>query len=234
MTEIFFPLAPRPHEDPAASGVVQENLEYVMQLFQKGVEDGDILVWDKLLGRYRARGAGGVERVTSIPVTDIYPGKEIILTDNPSSPSYLWHLQYNADSPSAYKWEFIGGTPALSVVATFNESPSTVYTNLGTIGPDVQLPAGVGGDFLISAGGLVWHDISGNIAYMSYAIGATEAIDADAARSGVNNPTSVIMPRRKTAITAGALIRARYRSSTGSFSARFQERWLSVQPLRVG
>lgn len=237
MTEIFFPLKPRAHEDPAAAGVVMENLEYVMQLFQKGIEDGDILVWDKILGRYLAKSAGGIDVITELPISDLYPGREAILTNDPNNPSYLWHLRYNADSPSSYKWECMGGTPGLVVTTALAQEATTqtTYTNLATVGPDFQIPAGVGGDFRVECGASIAHDIAGNTAFMSYAVGATEAIDGDAARSATSDPVSAMKPRRKVNVPAGALIRCRYRSSTATNEARFQnDRWLSVFPYRVG
>lgn len=237
MTEIFFPLKPRAQEDPAAAGVVQANLEYVMQLFQKGIEDGDILVWDKILGRYLAKSAGGIETLTALPLTDLYPGREAIITDNPTSPSYLWHLRYNPDSPSSYKWECMGGTPGLSVTSAIamQATTQTTYTNLATVGPDFQLPAGIGGDFLVEVGCSIHHDIAGNTAFMSYAVGATEAIDSDACRGSTSDPVSGMKKRKKVNVPSGALIRCRYRSSTSSNEARFQpDRWLSVFPYRVG
>lgn len=237
MTEIFFPLRPRPREDPASAGVVQTNLEYVMQLFQKGVEDGDILVWDKVLGRYLAEAAGGVQSVTALPIVDLKPGKEIILQDSLTAPTYHWHLRYNPSSTSPYKWECIGGMPAIRVTTAvvMEQTASTTYTNLATVGPDLQLPAGVGGDFSIAVGGGLWHDIVNNRAFMSYDLGAVGAIDSDAASGSTANPISVYKPRRKNGIASGALIRCKYRSSTGANSARFEpDRWLQVMPYRVG
>jgi len=237
MTEIFFPLNPRPREDPAAAGVVQENLEYVMQLFQKGIEDGDILVWDKLLQRYLAKAAGGAELGSSLPILDLYPGRPFILTDNPTNPSYLWHLRYNPDSPSSYKWECMGGSPGMSVTTALGQeaTTSTTYTNLATIGPDFQIPAGIGGDFLIEAGASLAHDIAGNTSFMSYDLGATPAVDSDAVRGSTSDPVSAMKKRKKLAVASGALIRARYRSSTAANEARFQnDRWITVFPYRVG
>jgi len=236
MSEIFLPGKPRPREDPFASGIVQDNLEYLTTLFQKGIEDGDTLIWDKILGRFLAKPGGAVEILTSLPL-DIYPGRRIVITDSPASPSYLWHLRYNADSPSPYKWECLGGTPGLSVTTAGGMEPttSTTYTNLATVGPDFQVPAGLGGDFLIEAGASLAHDIAGNTAFMSYDLGATPAIDADAVRGSTSDAVSAMKKRRKLGVSSGALIRARYRSSTGANEARFQnDRWLSVFPYRVG
>lgn len=40
-------------------------------------------------------------------------GQEAILVDSLTNPSYQWRFRYNANSTSAYKWEFIGGAPKI-------------------------------------------------------------------------------------------------------------------------
>jgi len=234
MTEIFFPLNPRPREDPAASGVVQENLESVMQLFQKGVEDGDIMVWDKLLGRYRAVSSGGIETVTALPLVDLYPGREAILTDNPVAPSYLWHLRYNPDSPSIYKWEYMGGSPAISVVSAWQGTFSTAPVDIGTMGPDFQIPAGIGGDFLLRWGAHFRQATFGREARMSPSFAGIVTGLQDACISTVNDFMSASTERRFINISSGALIRMKYYTSNSADEASFRERWLSVQPYRLG
>lgn len=235
MTEIFFPLKPRPKEDPAASGVVQANLEYVMQLFQKGIEDGDILVWDKILGRYLAKPAGGIDIITALPLTDLYPGREVILTDNPASPGYLWHLRYNPDSLSTYKWEYMGGSPSMSLVSPWQGTFSTTPTNLGTVGPDLQLPTGVGGDFCLDYGAQHRQATFGREARMVWSYGAvTGAAATESVISTMNDFMSVAIRRRVNGISAGALIRMKYSTSNSADEASFRERWLSVMPYRVG
>ncbi len=231
MTEIFFPLNPRPREDPAASGVVQENLESVMQLFQKGIEDGDIMVWDKLLGRYLAKSSGGIETITALPLVDLYPGREAILTNDPNNPAYLWHLRYNPSSPSAYKWEYMGGSPGLSVVSPWEGTFSTGFVDLATMGPDFQIPAGVGGDFLLEYGAQSRQATFGREARMATSVGLGLE---NAAISSMNDFTSVSIKRRFNAIASGTLIRAKYATSNPADEASFRERWLAVQPYRVG
>lgn len=237
MTEIFLPLKPRPQEDPAAAGVVQANLEFFAQLFEKGTADGDVLTWDALRGRWVARAEGGVENRTTLPGAPV-AGQEIILTDSLTSPTYHWYLRYNASSSSSYKWECIGGTPAHRTVGPssgFEATTSTTYTNLTTTGPDFTLPAGVGGDFLISIGCHPHHDIAGNFGMMSFDLGATGAVDADAIFGTTADPTTAFASRHKTGISSGALIRCKYRSTVGTNEARFtQRRMLMVYPYRVG
>jgi hypothetical protein len=237
MSEIFLPLRPR-RDDEAAAMVVQNNLEYLMQLFEKGLNDGDILVWNALLGRFVAEPAGGVQVVTSFPLAPI-PGQEIVLTDSLSSPTYHWALRYNADSASSYKWECMGGTPGVVVTGAGGQqtTTSTTFTDLTTTGPDFTLPTGVGGDFLVQVGASIANSDApaGRVSLMSYALGATGAGDDGAARSQSSGQVSVMSSRRKTSIASGALIRCKYRTTNAAGTASFEnDRWLSVFPYRVG
>lgn len=54
MSDIQLPYRPRADEDPAAAGVVQANLDYLVSLFTKGENDGDIPMWDSVLGKFVA------------------------------------------------------------------------------------------------------------------------------------------------------------------------------------
>jgi len=241
MSEIFLPLRPR-HEDPAAAGVVQANLEYLMQLFQKGIEDGDTLVWDAILGRFIAEPAGGVANVTTLPTTDLKPGKEIILTDSLTSPTYHWHLRYNAESSSSYKWECIGSTPAFAaasgdVVGLTN----TTYADTSG-GPSFTLPTGVGGDFFIAITGCVVISAAGgdmDRASMSYRIGAGASSDVWAIRTelGLTDTQGGVtgyQGYRHTGIASGAAIVCQDKQSGGTGHQILGARTLTVTPIRVG
>lgn len=239
MTEIPFPLKPRPRRDPYASGIVQINLEELSRLFEKGIDDGDILIWNVELGRYLARAGGGVDIMTSPPIDDLFDGREILIVDNLSAPTYHWHFRFNSFSLLSEKWEFIGGSPAHEQNPTDSDTTSTVYTNLPNIGPTLVLPAGVGGVFMIESGFTGRHDQPQNNCYMNFSInGGAVGGDDDAAIAHGNGvgglgETSVIARRRRTGIPAGATIQSKYRSSTAINQARFRNRFLSITPVRI-
>lgn len=242
MSEIFMPLQPRAHEDPAAAGVVQANLEYVMALFEKGTTDGDTLVWDTITGRYQAKQAGGVESVLGLPLSDIYPGREIILQDSIASPTYNWHLRYNAASISPYKWECIGATPGFAT-ATGDLRGMTNNTYVNTAGgPVFTLPAGVGGDFyIVISGCILIHAAGGDIdrANISYKIGAGAASDvwsvrAEMGLTDTEGGVTGMQGYRHTGIAAGAQIVAQDRQEGGAGHSVLGARTLSVTPIRVG
>ena len=70
------------------------------------------------------KGAGGIPVWTALTQADVeltpygtslpaspFNGQEAILVDSTTNPTWEWRFRYNANSSSAYKWEFIGGTP---------------------------------------------------------------------------------------------------------------------------
>jgi hypothetical protein len=79
---------------------------------------------------------------TSLPSSPI-DGQETILVDSITNPTYQWRFRYNVNSSSSYKWEFIGGAPAISRVPlgdTFEPVPSGGgYSSTTTVGPIITL-----------------------------------------------------------------------------------------------
>jgi hypothetical protein len=78
---------------------------------------------------------------TSLPASP-FSGQEAILVDSTSNPSYQWRFRWNAGSSSAYKWEFIGGTPATDYVDTAEAITAGVggYGDVATVGPTFTAP----------------------------------------------------------------------------------------------
>lgn len=54
---------------------------------------------------------------TQLPSNPV-DGQEAILVDSTTNPTYQWRFRYNAQSTSAYKWEFVGGPPGFAQDAT--------------------------------------------------------------------------------------------------------------------
>lgn len=169
---------------------------------------------------------------TSLPATP-YDGQKYVLVDSVSAPTYRWAFQYNASSSSAYKWEFIGGSAGFSEVTTYEALTSTgSYLGLTTAGPSFALPRA--GDYLIAISALAFNGTASTPSIrMSYDIGATGAVDADA---GMVQPTStnqgipIIRERVKTGLTAVTLT-AKYKTNVQPIN--FQDRWMRVTPIRV-
>jgi len=68
---------------------------------------------------------------TTLPASPV-DGQEAILVDSTSNPTYQWRFRYNASSTSAYKWEWVGGSPWISDVATGESTTSTTPVGLTT------------------------------------------------------------------------------------------------------
>jgi len=184
-------------------------------------------------------GAGIVTPASAVPLVTALPGspvdgQEVLLTDSLTAGTYQWHLRYVA-ARASNRWVFVGGPPAYSEVATRETSATAnAYVALATPGPSIAVP--VAGDYLVSLGA-AGDNAGGNYALrMSYDIGATAAVDADAAMiftdssiAGVGRAANS-RPRRKT-LAAGTLT-AKYKSSGGTMGV--QDRWMEVVPIAVG
>ena len=150
----------------------------------------------------------------------------------------VWHFKYRSASASAYKWEYIGGTPLRGFIATTEATASTSYVNLTTTGPSVTAP--LTGDYTVYINCQMGNDAAGGGTVMSYAIGASAAADADAATGGyagtayASNVGLAAASRieNKLAIAAATAFVAKYRvNSTGN--AKFGNRELMLTPIRV-
>jgi hypothetical protein len=167
-----------------------------------------------------------------------FNGQEFVLVDSTTNPTYQWRFRYNAGSGSAYKWEFIGGTPIIAEVATSETTGSTgSYVALTTAGPSVVLP--VAGDYVVEVGARMnGFATSGGAGRMSYDIGGTGAVDGDSVAatnpSGASYGASVagVRAMKKTGLGAVTLT-AKYKA-VGANNVTFADRWMRVTPVRVG
>lgn len=148
-----------------------------------------------------------------------------------STNGIMWHLAYESGEVT-YKWRWIGGPPMFSEVTTAETTASTTYAALATAGPSVALPRS--GDYDVEIGFKQSALTIAGTAYMSYDIGATGAVDADAAESTSNNAGTVYHVarlRRKAGLTSVALT-SKYRQDSTSTSG-FKHRRMRVTPVRL-
>jgi len=168
--------------------------------------------------------------VTTLPVSPSF-GDQVTYAADAANGVY-WLLQY--DASGTYPWKFIGGAPLQSLVSTNESTANPAYVALTTAGPSVTcvLPGDydvhIGANFNSGAG----NDIIGA---MSYLVGATSALDADAvwfqARGpGYNNTAS--KTSRKTGVAASTALTARYKAPA-SATMTFGDRFMRVTPIRV-
>lgn len=150
-----------------------------------------------------------------------------------ASAGVYWWFQYLA---SATDWLFAGGPALFAEVVTSQTTASASYTDLATVGPAIAIP--FAGDYDVEIGARMSNanDTAGT--FMSYAIGGTGAVDADAivnysgasVSSGVTVRVNEARLRRKTGLTAVTLT-AKYKADAGT--GHFLDRWMKVTPVRL-
>jgi hypothetical protein len=138
----------------------------------------------------------------------------------------------------AYKWVFIGGDVAFSEVVTQESPNSSSYVALATPGPIITVPRA--GIYAVEIGFFMFNNsIGGGYAQlMSYDIGATGAVDADACGPiMVNIATAaefqVSRQRVKTFTSGPTTLTAKYRQNAATTNYPFSNRTMQVTPKRV-
>lgn len=169
--------------------------------------------------------------VTSLPGSPT-PGQEVFYVSETTFRG-LWHLKYDDTEDETHKWKYVGGPPLYAEVTTDQSTASGTYAALATAGPSIALP--LAGDYMVTTGFLGYNNTAGAwFNKMSYDIGGTAAVDADAVSVAGDNATAIqdsaSRTRRKTGLSAVTLT-AKYRVSGGT--GNFLERWMSVLPVRV-
>lgn len=149
----------------------------------------------------------------------------------PVATGVAWLFMYDS-SLATYKWVFVGGAPVYAEVETVETTASAVYVALATAGPSIALTrAGV---YDVEVGDHATSTVATAINYMSYDIGGTGAVDADAAMP--HNDVAAMMAtgyrsRRKTIASASTTLTAKYKTNGGT--ASFQKRWMKVTPVQI-
>ena len=193
------------------------------KITQAGASVGQALVWD---GTDWVP-SGGYS--TSLPGSPA-DGKEHTLVDSITAPTYQWRFRYNAGSASAYKWEFVGGTPLSAEVVTQESSTSTTYVDLTTVGPSVTVPRA--GDFLLDFGAGVITGTATTV-YLAPKLGSAATADADAATFAPQGGTEgvAISQKIKRTLAASDVVKLQGKGSSGTWY--FERRWLYITPVRV-
>lgn len=171
---------------------------------------------------------------TSFPTTGLFDGMEVTIVDSISNPGYIWHFRYNAGSSSAYKWEFIGGSPIRAEITTSETTTSTSYTALTTAGPTITVP--FNGTYIVTITAEVANSTSGGAAAMSYDIGATGASEADriiAVAGSANAIFTLYREKGKADLVAGNNLTSKYRAGGAGGTATFLNRRMHLIPIRV-
>lgn len=172
----------------------------------------------------------GVDLVTSLPASP-HDGQEIILTDSTTAGTYHWRLRY-VSGRSSNKWVCVGGVGAYQEVETSESTSSTSYTALATAGPSFTVP--LAGDYLVEIG-FESNASTTTENWMSYAIGATAAADADGISFVVTGGSylgGLSRVNKQSSLAASTALAARYKVTAGT--SNFRKRWMLVTPVAVG
>ena len=167
---------------------------------------------------------------TSLPASPS-DGQEYVLVDSVSNPSYQWRFRYNAGSSSAYKWEFVGGSPATADVATQETSTSTSYVDLATV-QAITLPRA--GEYMFHFGAECSNSNGGTALQAAiFKAGSQISERSQTTTPGNNYGTTVSNSSRSTAaILAGDVLKLQFAVQFGG-TAAWSNRNFHVFPVRV-
>jgi len=180
---------------------------------------------------------------TALPATPT-DGREHILVDSLTAPTYQWHFRYNAGATGPYKWEYVGGTPFFHAVDVTENMATVGPQDLATVGPQFTVPRDGEYFFEISArvnktqnddwyvANMFLQDNGVTISPIIEAMGNLYGVGA-----GKPAPFVSISSRGRASVIATHIIKAVYWLSSysvggGSFS--WATRRLTVTPVRVG
>jgi hypothetical protein len=179
---------------------------------------------------------GIVPVVTALPTSPVH-GQEIEFIADATN-GVRWRLRYNAYSASAYKWEMVGGSDLLGEVVADQGFSSTTYVDLGTVGPDITVP--LAGDYDLTVGATFYSGAANVNGLMSFTgTGLDNNVTPMDVRSTSFCPPGAFVGdsknnrQRLRGLTAGALLRAKYRLGAATASD-FRNRYLNLRPVRVG
>ena len=202
--------------------------------------------WGFYNGAGAAKTTSSVTFVTSLPTTP-FDGQEVYYqsttagtgggaTNTMADIGAVWHLRYRSAAAGSYKWECVGGSGLVAVVATSETTASATYADPATIGPTITLP--LAGDYKIGTAATTVNSTVGYGVGVSFSVSggaAGTASDVDAFRITTVTASALQATATfayKTGLTAAA-VTMRYRV-TGGGTATVSNRTLTALPIRVG
>ena len=164
--------------------------------------------------------------VTSLPLVPQFGDQVVYAAD--STNGVYWLLQY--DASGTYPWKFIGGAPTYHEILTGQQTTSTSFVDLATVGPTLTAP--LAGDYSVAFGVSLWK-ADGNYSVAAIKIGAATASANDAivnhATNGGRSSGSRVMTRT---LAANDVVKVQYRVDAGT-AGDFASRFLNITPIRV-
>lgn len=172
-----------------------------------------------------------VSYATTLPANPVN-GQEAILVDSATNPTYQWRFRYNANSTSAYKWEFVGGAPAYLTAAQDTLTQANIWTYPSIL---LDFAAPRSGDYI----GTCNTSFQVNAANPGYFLGIGNASVGtspvgvyNGMYQAITNVTCGVFTQTKlSAITAGQTLRQIYYTTV--VNATVSNRMMTIQPVRV-
>lgn len=176
--------------------------------------------------------------VTSLPSAPI-DGQEIRYVADATN-GIIWNLRYRAASSSAYKWEFIGGSPLHNSNGSYPGAiNSASYVDVPSAA-NVTVP--LDGDYMVDFNGKAdctssQYGSLNNVAVMTATVSPSDTKAAGVATyttSGGYVRGSFSRLVNLDGVSAGETIKMQARAAVGSVSIVYHYTGMSVTPIRVG
>ena len=179
--------------------------------------------------------AAPVPEVTSLPASPY--NRQVVDYVADATNGVVWRLRYRATSGSAYKWEFIGGTPLHSIQTNATTRATSTYGDVAS-GAAPVFTLALAGDYLIEVGSNMAPGSTGNGMFASFSVAGATALDSDAAlvylsTAPVGGQLGVVNLSKKTGLAAGTTIQQKWKMQ-GSVAGSVDRRWITIRPVRVG
>lgn len=224
-------------EDPKVVTALTQLVAAVNDVDSAQIADGSIVISDLAAGLLRQTGAV----VTALPTSPVDGEECFFLADD--ADGVVWHLKYRADSASAYKWEFVGGSSLLEVDGGTTSWSGDAYTASGQPSP-ITPPLAGDYDAVYTCG--FQNGISADTFNRAYAalfrgstgttlaaIAGLHVYDRPYGGAQANEHTSFMAQGRLTAVGTDEIINLRVASLSG-ITSTFQGRSVRLTPIRVG
>jgi hypothetical protein len=168
---------------------------------------------------------------TALPANPV-DGQEALIADSITNPSRVWQFRYNARSTSAYKWEFIGGSPYITGVSApaagflcdsaWRDFPQT-YTAL------------FAGEYIFQAGFFCYIPGAGGVTFIGAGINGTNAGNFGGMSSyAANIQMSAQAPPSPLSVTAAGQVVSMMYWANGGGTGTFEGGSWSLIPRRIG
>lgn len=145
-----------------------------------------------------------------------------------STNGVTWMFQYNGTTGLAYPWEFVGGPPYFSEVATGEATASAAFVDLATVGPQIILPRAGSYVFSWGAGGFTaTANTQINLGLIQSGVGEIVRVVSNI---GAGNTSMTLSRSTRATMPAAADMRIQYACGANT---TFDRRWMSVVPTAV-